>query len=202
MIIKGVKNWSVDSIRYDQTKNATEAIIKKLNAENKLDVGFLEACGMGAFFCTMEGLGYLTPEMYPTLNGESIQMDDWGMMFANNPMDLRITNYPMPNNRYAETYIKMANILFKCKAKYLQTISFDLIAVEVSRGNGIMICLNDPAHWLSIIAYNETDDSLLYNDTWGSRKGNTNNGVREKLRRFSFFNVKDFMLIFDKKADE
>ena len=86
-MIKGVKNWKDRSIRYSQNTNATEAIIKRVLKENDLPATWqhLEFCGPSAFCTILEGLGLITADDYPEVNGVRIQLDDFIGIHLNDP---------------------------------------------------------------------------------------------------------------------
>jgi hypothetical protein len=197
-MIYGIKNWNNPAIRYDQTQNSLEAIIKKLFAMHNIKISYLISCGLSTAGCLYEGIGWLTESNVPKFpNGEQIQFDDWIAMYCNNPQDTRFPNYPMPNNMYGEPYIIMAKLLFNKTIRYIENISFDMAITELKKHNGIQICLKDPAHWIPIIAYDDKQDVLIFNDSWGSRQGNKNGGLHEEMTRAMFANVKNFFLIYE-----
>lgn len=217
----GIKHWEgvlvkgkKVSIRYDQTKNSAEALIKKTTAEinkmlgvnNKIRRGYLESCGMSALACEMEGLEYAPvdkPIQFPT--GKTIPLDDGLMTFVNLPSNDKLFQAgDVFDNRYWDTIITAAKECFGCDA-YLQRFDkdFDFLSVELERGNGVIICLDEPGHYLALIAYDQESDEIIYHDSWGSRNMGcpvlTNKGRYERLNRGDMFNVRSKCAIFPKK---
>lgn len=204
-MIKGIKYWNNSSIRYEQTQNATEAIIRKVKIEiNKelkknykeedidINLGYLESCGASAFCTIMEGMGILKPADYPQINGQRIQFDDFVMMYLNDPHK-DILFYPgnSMDNRWIYSYPTLAKELFNVSSKMhwgASALSFDQAAKELTKGNGIQICLKRPGHYLACIAYDDDKDAILFSDSWGSRPGNKNGGWQEVLTRDEYNN--------------
>ena len=127
----GIKNWENPSIRYDQTENSFETILKKIFAMYNIKAGYLFFCGLSAAACLYEGMGWLTDEMIPRFpngdpNGVQIQFDDWIGMLCNNPKNFSFTNQKFPNNMYGMAYVELAWLLFKKRLRYHEKISFDI----------------------------------------------------------------------------
>ena len=155
-----IKNWN-KSIRYDQTQNATEAIIRKILAEKKINRGYLESCGASAFSCLMEGLGFLEPNKYPHINGVKIQFDDFVMMHINDPRN-DYSSGDVMDNRAIYNYPKLAKELFNCIATVVKNASFEDLQTEIRRGNAIQICTKK--HYIA--CGDTTKNSILYSDSW------------------------------------
>lgn len=181
-MIKGIKYWDgvpVDgkkiNIRYEQTHNAVESIIKKALHENEIDRGFLESCGASSFCTIMEGMGYLDPKEYmrfPT--GETIQMDDAIMIYMNDPRNNdKFSRGHLFDNRAAKNYPMLAKVLYNVEAelKFYQSRSVyvDDIIQSLDYGHGVQVCMITPGHWIAIIAYDKETEEFIYHDSWGGR---------------------------------
>ena len=184
-MITGVKNWNDRSVRYEQNENATESIIKKVLRENGITKkGWLESCGASAFCTIMEAMGFLTEADYPVLNGETIQFDDWIMMYMNDPKRDRIflkgTTF---DNHVFRNYPKLAEKLFPTCVPVYKHWDWKDITAEITKGHGAQICLKNPSHYIAGLAYNDIEDVILYSDSWTGRKDLVNGGWHEKLTK-------------------
>lgn len=192
--MKGIKITD-KSIRYEQTKNSIEEIIRKINAINKVKVGYLESCGASSFCTLMEGMGYLKPKEYfkfPT--GKGIQMDDAVMVYLNDPRNDFADGNSMDNRR-AASYQKAAKELYSVDSYIKWNPLYDDVIKELNKGNGIQLCLKKPDYWIAVIA--REDDDLIFMDSWGTRKGLKNGGVYEHLTRKDWDNVQEFMVVYE-----
>jgi hypothetical protein len=188
----GVKNSKNPDIRYEQTRNSIEEIVRKimqeLVREGKLDAKdarYLESCGACAFSTIMEGMGFLQSKDYFSFPaGEQIQMDDAAMVWMNDPK--RNIYQATMANRYADTYVKAARELYDCSAYIHSNTTFKDVTRQVSAGNGVQICLKNPGHWLAVIDYDGKRDVLIYMDSWGGRPGLKNGGVFEEMDQKEF----------------
>lgn len=205
-MIKGIKNHLDTSIRYDQTKGAFENFLKEnlieLIEAGKLseeDLLYLITCGMSAFSTEMEGLGYLTPDMYFTFPGKAkrkIQMDDAAMATATDPRYELFKN--KPDNYYLDTYIHLADELYDCPAYRINAATFGMAADLLMYGEGIQICLKDPPHWIAPVDYDDEKKIIRYHDSYGGRKGLINNGIHEPLKSNDWKNVIPSIAVYPK----
>lgn len=193
----GIKNHTNPHIRYEQTKNAVEAIILRILKERlpEKPIGYLESCGACAFCCIMEGMGYLQSKDYFTFPaGGKVQMDDAVMLYLNDPA----RGYSdLPRNRIATAYRMAAWDLYNVSAKIIDPCTFDMMREEIKKSHGVMFCLENPGHWLAGIAYDDVHREIIYMDSWGSRPGLKNGGINETLNEAEFRdNVKTFMIVY------
>lgn len=194
----GIKKFSDSSIKYDQERNGVEAIIKKVNAANKVNVGYLESCGICAFCTLMEGMEYLSSKLYLTFpTGKKIQFDDAVMVYANDPAN-GFDNSKMAN-RVAISYPKLANELFGARAEIVWSIDKNQLVSHLKSSDGIQICLKNPGHWIAVVAYDEDKDEFIYMDSWGSRPGLKNGGVHEVMSAKDLSNVQPFYIWYKAK---
>jgi len=186
---KGIKFWNISTIRYDQTRNSIEAIIKKVLAENKLPLKFLESCGASATACILEGMGFVKAFDYPQIGGVRIQFDDFITVALNDPKNDRIfSKGNVFDNRIMRNYLVLARMLFPhCKPEY-NAFTWDELTTEIYNGNGALICLKKPGHYIAGIAYDNVKNVILFSDSWGTRKGLKHGGWHEELTEKEFNN--------------
>lgn len=226
-----LKNWT-DSIRYDQIKNAVEEIIRKIKIECKyriiaelkktiedpekikmlLDIimpilekvmrGYLESCGICAFLVIMEGFGAFTADMYPNINGITIQSDDFVMMLINDSKNnIRFSSGDVMDNRVMKNYVALAWMLFKVKAKIYKNRTYDEIKKFIDDGHGVQICFKDPGHYVACGALNFLDE-ILYKDSW-DREGLKTHGQNEILTEHEYnTNVHSSVIVYFKPEEE
>jgi hypothetical protein len=227
--MKGIKYCNDKSIRYEQTENSIESIIKKIkqeyanetiitaakhgveNQEFLNDVyiisnGFLESCGPGAMATLMEGMDYLNINNYfrfPT--GKQIQMDDAITVHMNDPRnDYYYQSGDEMDNRYFNSYIIAAKLLFNCQAFLLHNITFEKIVGQLIIGNGVQVMLNNPKHFIALVGYESESNTIKYHDPYGSRKTGKpdllHKGIFEDIGKNDFENIYKTAIIYTKKG--
>lgn len=195
----GILHCNNPTIRYEQTRNAVEAILLRILSERlpktEKPIGYLESCGACAFCCLMEGMGYLQSKDYFTFPaGTKIQMDDAVMLYLNDPARGYSTTM---RNRAAIAYVSAAWDLYCVSAKIVEPITFDMMVDELKKGHGVQFCLDNPGHWLAGIAYDDIHREVIFMDSWGNRPGLKNGGINERLTESAFSsNVKKFMIVY------
>lgn len=217
---QGIIDWEDGNIRYDQTNNSTEAIIRKIKAEmiRKLKkeipkkywkildkfTGYLELCGHSAFLCIMQGMRYL-PAGYNNgfkLGNLYAQMEDIVSSISNQPRYNSIfQSGNRMDNRYLETYITLARELFGCTAEIKIGLSFDDVVKYLWDGNGVQLLLDEPGHYIASISSNKNDILIKYNDSWKRRKGLKNKGLQEIMDVTEYKkNVRLHAIVYYKKS--
>lgn len=206
-MIAGIKNHIDTNIRYDQTRGAWENFLKELMLEfieddkiKQEEAVWLYTCGMSAFSTEMEGLGYLTPDMYlhfPKKREILLPMDDITMLI------MALPTYQIfkdkPDNYYLDTYVHLAQWLYDCPAYRVKDPSFSMAADLLTDGHGIQICLINPAHWIAPVDYDNVNDLIRFHDSWGGRPGLQHVGIHEPLYRIEWSNVVPAMAVYPKK---
>ena len=218
---KGILYWDKSSIIYDQTKNAVEEINRKQRVEiykrllkelpkkyhNNIRwiLSYYESCGVDAFALIMEGMGFLTTEMYPTLKtltgDHQIQMDDWFMNFINDPKHNKLfAAGDHMDNRLIYSYPTMAKHFFNVKSIMFtkkKPLSFYKAAEMVYTGNGLQLCFKKPGHYRGVVAYDPKIDCLKYYDSWANAPDNEFGGKLENITKEEFdTNTIDYRLVY------
>jgi len=199
---KGILYWNDRKIRYEQTENAVEAIIKKVRKQDGSKIGYLENCGPSSCATILEGMGFLNINNYfrfPT--GESIQMDDAISIYMNDPRhDHLFKSGDVFDNEYIDCYITVAKNLFGVDAKRWTNNTFDSWASQLIIGNGVQAVLKNPGHYIALIAYDPKKDVIYFHDPWGARSYGKpdlfNKGNFEVLHRSDMANFKDRSIVY------
>lgn len=196
----GTINRFDSSIRYDQTRNGVEAIIKKVRAEDGIKKGNLESCGVTAFCCCQEAIGSITSKDYFHFpSGVPASFDD-AVMIHINTYHIYESDPDRFDNRWARSYPKLAaTILKNVNSQYLKIDSIQDVFDALGKGCAVQLCLEDPGHYIAVIGYLSKTRELVYMDSWGGRPGLKNKGSFELMNKTEFdSNVKDFMITYEK----
>jgi len=195
--VQGIKYWNTPSIRYDQTENSFESFTEKLLARYHVHVGNLVSCGASACATLAEGMGWLRPEDYPQINGKSIQFDDFIMAYMNDPRN-NFTQDPLVfDNEIIKNYVDLIRDLFGKESVYRRNINFKNTASNLCMGNGVQLCMIDPGHFVSAIAYDHKDNTIIYLD---SRK--LPGSIYKKLTPDCFKNIMSYGIVYLKGEEE
>ena len=195
----GTVNRFNRNIRYDQVNNGTEAIIRKVLAENNIKKGNLESCGVSALCCGQEAIDVLRQEHYFKFPSGKFASYDDAVMSHMNTFEGYESDSDRFDNRYARNYTRVVDNLFsECKAEYLKHKTFFNAVEEIKKGKAVQILLNE-GHWICIIGYLRNDNELVFHDSWGSRPGNKNKGLFEKIGLVEYTEtVMDFIITYEK----
>ena len=169
---------------------------------NKEDAVWLYTCGMSAFCTEMEGLGYLTCDMYvhfPNKRDVILPMDDITMLVMALPKYELFKN--KPDNYYLDTYVHLANWLYDCPAYRINNPSWGAATDQLMDGNGIQICLKNPGHWIAPVDFDNVNNVMRFHDSWGRRPGLKHGGIFEELQSSDWSNVIPAMAVYPKKME-
>ncbi len=195
--VQGIKYWDTPSIRYDQTENSFESFTEKLLARYHVHVGNLVSCGASACATLAEGMGWLDPNDYPQINGKSIQFDEYIIAYMNDPRN-EFTSDPLVfDNEIIKNYVKVVEDLFKQKAVYRRDLNFKNVAANLVIGQGVQLCMIDPGHFVSAIAYDHSDNTIIYLD---SRE--LPGAIYKKFTPYDFKNIMKYGIVYLKGEEE
>lgn len=198
-MIRGAKYWNDKSKFYTQVNNPTEEQLRKHGIK-----AFLETCGPTTALNCIASLGHNTD--LDNLPGEVIQPEEVLSDFLNDPKNyealrnVRLSLNPasIPGGRVPQYYPYAVKFLFNVACEFRWNMTFDTIALDVARGKSIQICFENPGHYVAVVAYDDKNDELIYNDPWPANPMNKNGGFNERLSRKEFEdNVKNFFLIYN-----
>lgn len=188
---KGTKYWNIkkdnngDYHYFIQTNNPTEQILERKGVKE-----FLESCGPSAAVNCCASIG--APVTIYTPGEYRPQPEEVLMDFFHNPANqaalLSIRNVDwkihLPN-RIPQYYPYAVKKVFGVNANYFENHSFNTIASKVVDGNAIQACLVKPGHYIAIVAYDDIQKELIYNDSWPNRFAD-GNGFNRRMNEAEF----------------
>lgn len=193
-MIKGAIKWNDRSAYYIQTNNPTEALLRA-----KEDSGWLESCGpTAAVNCLAargENIEILCPGKYKP-QPEEVLMD-----YLNDPrnkteLDRVRKVRGIPGNRVPQFYPLAIKSVFGCTSVFTWGLNFRAVADRVVMGKPVQICLIYPGHYVAVVAYDEVEDMLIYNDSWPDRFVDKNGFNREISTRDFATNVQNYFIVY------
>ena len=190
-MIRGVRLWNDRKTFSIQTNNAVEAILRRLSDDGR---GYLESCGPTSAINILDAMGVETRS--PSVTGAIIQPEDFLTLWMNDPAN-RPTGTPdtRPTNEYAAAYPNAIEKIFGVKVTFITKPKYESISALVSSGQGAMLCLITPGHFIAVVAYDEDTQELIYRDPWPART--KTDGFNLRMGRAEFeSNVKPYAVIF------
>jgi hypothetical protein len=202
-MIRGTKKFDDRSTFSIQTNNATETLLSKVLPKDSrgIPVGWLESCGPTSAINVIDSMGLDTKIKTP--GGWSPQPEDvlfdWFSDQRNYPvMKLARSDIDPKDflgNEVPQYYPDAVLAVFGVKAKYHESVGFTTISALVSGGEGAMICLKSPGHYLAVVAYDEATKELIYRDSWPGRTGKDGFNLRMNADEYNA-NTKKFAIVF------
>ncbi len=165
----GLKYWNENNY-YTQTNNPTEEKYRKFIQEHELDIGFLETCGPTAVVNILAARGdnveVKCPGKYKPQPEEVLT--DWFHDPQNYPKIKQIIGNAkdIMSNRWARVYTIAVPDVFDKPCNFVDKISFSLIKEYLEKNIGIVVCLNDPAHYIPIGKCDPVAKMIAYNEPW------------------------------------
>ena len=196
-MINGVKFWSYRDCYFVQTNNPTEEILRK-----RSDGAWLVSCGPSAAVTCIAAMGFdvevKTPGDYKP-QSEEVLMD-----FFNDPRNYSQLKAARPEtppdmwhgNEIPQFYPVAVAHVFGVKARFEWKADFDQVAVALTAGNAVQLCLKKPGHYIAAVAYDDERDEIIFNDPWPGRFQD-GNGFNRRLSRADFSNVKPFRIVYE-----
>lgn len=198
-MIRGSKNYNNKDCWYIQTNNPTEQSFKKIGLSS-----WLETCGPTAAVNCLAAVGadlnITCPGSYKPQPEEVLT--DW----FNNPVNYTVLKNIRDNvnpdeymgNRVPQYYPEAIEQVFGASANFIwgkMRDTIDYLNLECA----VQVQLIKPAHYIAIVAYDNSVDEFIYNDSWPNRKGLQNNGFNERMTISEYkSNVHDFIIYYDK----
>lgn len=202
-MIKGTQFWNDRDRFWVQTKNGIEAILRAAlpRGTDGVPRGWLETCGPTAAVNVMDSMGKNIAVKSPT--NEPIRPMDYLALWMNTPANWSLLSSIVPGvdpdrlleNEVAPYYPVALQRVFGVQVTYYKDQTFEWLAASVQSGKGAMICLVTPGHFLAVVAYDDTTQELIYNDSWPDRTRTDGFNLRMKKTEW-LSNVKPYTLIF------
>lgn len=223
--VEGAKYWNdrVKAPLYVQTNNPAEELLRKTLAENRTEVldyltqvntpedvknkvsklltGYLESCGPTASFNCLVNVGY---DISFKIGSHVPQYEELITDYLNNPANYaefrklapHFNPEVVPGNRVPQYYPNAVRAIFGAMASFHDHVSFPFIIDQLKQGRAVQICLNSPGHYLAAVAYDSTDDTIIYKDPWPNRLPDGNGYNRKLSRDFCNKGIRDFVVVY------
>lgn len=195
-MIKGALKWDQKDAYYVQTNNPTEALLRA-----KDDTSWLESCGPTAAVNCLAARGcnlvIKTPGTYRP-QPEEVLMD-----FFNDPRNkrklngVRVIGDDIPENRVPQFYPLAVFSVFGVRSRFKWGLTFGDVVARVSGGSPVQVCLKNPGHYIAVVAYDDVEHVLIYNDSWPERFADKNGFNREMTIEDFSSNVQSYFIIYD-----
>lgn len=197
-MIYGVAKWNDKNTYYTQTNNPTEAYLKATLGER---AGWLESCGpTSAVNCLAamgKNVGIVCPGTYKP-QPEEVLMD-----YFNDPRNkaelnvIRQMDDHIPENRVPQYYPRAVYDVFGQRASFRWGLNFLDVANHVRGGKAVQVCLKKPGHYVAVVAYDNRESLLIYNDSWGERFQDGKGGYHRRMDRAEFeSNVQTYFIVY------
>ena len=163
----GLKNWNKKNTYYIQTNNAIENILKKEDGKD-----WLESCGPTSvinilasqgkdFILNTKGVYNPQPEDILTL-----YFHDFRNYTKFKSIRKEINYNQFFNNRIPQLYPIALKEVFNIKAKFKWGKPSTKELIENLKNNiGFILCLKNPGHYISIVAFNDKQKEVIYNNS-------------------------------------
>lgn len=167
MIVGAVK-WNDRKTYYVQANDFLETILGKLGYAQPW-----QSCGPNAACSCLEALGW---ELFTlTRGGYSVPADDLLTEWLNNPRNYKMLGpgpdpVREPNNRHARYYPSATRALWNIGSRWLAPFSWRDLDGHLARHRAVMVCINPPGHYISVVAMDQATGEYIANDPWPGRK--------------------------------
>lgn len=154
---------------YSQSNNVVEAILKKSNVK-----GWLESCGPTSATMLVDAIGKAVRVLTP--GGWSPQPEDALFLWFNDPRNAAEQREILGSwynaetsfgNEINELYPAAIQHVFgvRCK-RVFGALDYADIKAAIDHNVGVMLCLVNPGHFIAVVGYDDSTDSVFYNDPW------------------------------------
>jgi hypothetical protein len=166
-VIIGLPRWDDPATYYSQANNAVESMLKKMQTKT-----WLATCGPTAAVMLADAAGH--DVRIQTSAGWDPQPEDLLALYFNDPRNYQRLRDSRPTldpaeymgNEVAQYYPVAMRDVFGIKAIFTWGVSRVSILTALRRGAGVMLCLEDPGHYIAVVAYNTVTHEVIYNDPW------------------------------------
>lgn len=186
-MIKGARHWNNrDLSMYVQTNNAAESFAP------------LEACGPTAAVMCIAALGERVDVHCP--GPWRPQPEDVLHLWFLDPRNIATLRAirdlsDVPGNRVPQYYPRAVAEVFAVRCDFVYTNKLGAIQARLDDGHTVQLCLEQPGHYIAVLAYDTDTGELIYNDPWPARVGG--DGFNRRMGREEYErNVQPFALIY------
>ena len=171
-MIRGAQYWSDRTRYFIQTNNALEAVLKQYAAEE-----YLVACGPTAAVMCIAAMGGMVdceapgewiPQPEDVLTLWFHDRRNWDELYRIRPETAPGSTHYSPHE-VPQYYPAAVRSVFDARASFRWTGDFYAIANHVSNRETAMIALRNPGHFISVVAYDDQAEELIYHDPWPDR---------------------------------
>jgi hypothetical protein len=168
MPIEGLPRWNAPDAYYSQANNVVESILGKMQAKAKLI-----SCGPTAAVMLLDAIGANISTMTP--GGWKPQPEDMLAAYMNDPRNypemLKYRSDVSPEkylgNTIPQWYEASVPAVFGVKARFYWGVSFEkLMQAIIGNTRGVMLCLENPGHFIAGVAIDADKREVIYHDPW------------------------------------
>jgi hypothetical protein len=166
-MIIGLPKWNDPKTYYSQENNIVETILGKMKVKNKLI-----SCGPTAIVCLLSARGDNIACATP--GGWTPQPEDVLAAYMNDER-----NYPEMQkyradvspkaylgNTIPQWYEASVQAVFGVKARFYWGVAWEKLIMAMDNGRGVMLCLENPGHFIAVIAIDTETKEVIYHDPW------------------------------------
>lgn len=205
MEYRGTKFWNDREHYYTQENNPTEEYNRLVGLGH-----VLETCGPSACVGAIASMGHSVEIQCPgefRPQPEAVLMD-----YFNDPRNAEklrrvrdLKGLKIPMNRVPQYYPVAVWDVFRVKAHFKLGVSWRVITASLDLGYAVQICLKQPSHYVSVVAYTPdviehgecvSQGHLLFNDPWRGRFADKNGFNRRMDKKELQDNVKGYRIVY------
>lgn len=180
-MIYGAREWNDRKHHYSQENNPQEEMLRKLGISD-----WLETCGPTAAVNCLAAMGYDIEISAPGSfrpQPESI-LSNWFHDPRNYPLmeDIRGNTppYKWMGNRIPQYYPPAVHDVFNVLGEF-RYLDHDSLKIALMNERAVQVCLKNPSHYISVLAYDDDKENVIFNDPYPSRRGLQNRGFNERI---------------------
>lgn len=225
-MIRGAKYWNDRTFYFTQENNPDEVLEHMRDEEEvahvtallegarvprgilervrKIMSDYLESCGPTAAVNCLAALGYDLDIRCPGFfrpQPEAVLMD-WfhdirnfdAMRGARNNLEPG----KIPGNRVPQYYPEAVFHVFSANAEFQFVRDWNQVKHFLFSGGAVQLTLKNPGHYIACVAYDDSEDELIYHDSWPSRFGDGNGFCRRLEYEEYMDNVQPWAIFYDK----
>jgi len=198
-MIKGTKYWNDPSKKYSQENNAIENLLSTFTGKNQL-----ETCGPTACVNALATTGHNVD--ITMRGGASLQPEDVLTIWLNDPLnegvlqeargDIDPKDYM--DNRVPQYLPVAIQAVFRVESTFSWGCDFDMTKKSVSNGQACVVLLKSPGHYITIKAYDNKTNELIYDDPWSNNywpaRSKGSSPFNRRLKETDFENIDNFKI--------